>query len=82
MLAVQHRSGMGFATLGALFGPFLGVGLSLVAVKYTQAGIATSLMSLLPVLIIPPSLLIRKERVTLRGILGATVAVAGAALLF
>jgi len=82
LAALRNGPGLGFATLGAFFGPFLGVGLSLVAVKYTLAGVAATLMALLPVLIIPPSILIRKERVTPRAVAGAVVAVGGAALLF
>ena len=80
--ALRNGPGLGLATLGACFGPFLGVGLSLVAVKYTQAGVAATLMALLPVLIIPPSVFIRRERVTLRAVVGAVAAVGGATLLF
>ena len=43
---------------------------------------AATIMSLVPVLIIPPAILIRSERVGARAIIGAVVAVAGAALLF
>jgi drug/metabolite transporter (DMT)-like permease len=68
--------------LGAAFGPFLGVSLSLVAVQHTQAGVAATLMALVPVLIIPVSILVMKERVSLRAVAGALIAVAGAALLF
>ena len=82
LAALRNRSGLGFAALGACFGPFLGVGLSLVAVKYTQTGVAATLMALLPVLIIPPSIFIRRERITPRAVAGAVVAVFGAALLF
>jgi drug/metabolite transporter (DMT)-like permease len=80
--ALRDRRAMGFTTLGAFFGPFLGVSLSLAAVKFTQAGVAASLMSLMPVLIIPPAILIKKERISPRAIAGAGFAVAGAALLF
>jgi drug/metabolite transporter (DMT)-like permease len=39
-------------------------------------------MSLTPVFIIPPAVLINKERVTGREILGAIIAVAGAVMFF
>jgi drug/metabolite transporter (DMT)-like permease len=80
--AVRDGRAMGFATLGAFFGPFLGVSLSLMAVRATVAGVAASLMALTPVLIIPLVVLLRGERVGIGGIAGALVAVCGAALLF
>jgi drug/metabolite transporter (DMT)-like permease len=80
--ALKNRKGMLFTSGGAFFGPFLGVTLSLVAVRFTSAGIAQTLMSLTPVIIILPSVLIFKEKVTLREIIGAFVAVGGVAFFF
>ena len=80
--ALKNRGAMARISLGAVFGPFLGVSLSLVAVQYTEAGVAATLMALTPVIIIPPAIWINKERVSLRAIIGAFVAVGGAALLF
>ena len=80
--ALGDRKAMVGTTTGAVFGPFLGVSLSLVAVQHTQAGVATTIMALVPVLIIVPSVLIKKERVSPRAVFGAIVAVSGAALLF
>jgi drug/metabolite transporter (DMT)-like permease len=68
--------------VGAFFGPFLGVSLSLIAVQRTLAGVAASLMALTPVLIIPPVVLFRGERVGPGGIVGAGIAVGGVVLLF
>lgn len=68
--------------IGAIFGPFLGVSFSLLAVRYTQAGTASTLMALTPVLIIPPTIFILKQKVRLREFIGAAVAVGGAALFF
>jgi drug/metabolite transporter (DMT)-like permease len=79
---VKHPSGMGFAALGALAGPFLGVTLSLVAIQNTQTGVAATIMSIVPVLIIPFVILINKEKVSARAALGAGVAVGGVALLW
>jgi drug/metabolite transporter (DMT)-like permease len=80
--ALAHAAAMRRITLGAFFGPFLGVSLSLVAVKHTAAGVAATIMAIVPVLVIPPSVLVFKERVTLRAVAGAVVAVAGVGLLF
>jgi len=69
-------------TLGAFFGPFVGVSFSLMAVQLTQAGIAATIMSITPILIIPPTILLYKERVSPRAIFGACLAIAGVAVLF
>ena len=69
-------------TFGAFVAPFLGVTLSMVAVAYTQAGIAQTLISLMPVLIIPVVWVFYKQRTSLQGILAAIVAVVGVAVLF
>jgi drug/metabolite transporter (DMT)-like permease len=80
-VAGRDRRALGFASLGAFFGPFLGVTLSLFAVHLTVAGVAASLMATTPVIIIP-LVLVRGERVGIGGIAGALVAVGGVALLF
>jgi drug/metabolite transporter (DMT)-like permease len=80
--AARDRRALGLASLGAFFGPFLGVSLSLFAVRRIVAGVAASLMALTPVLIIPLVVVLRKERVGLGGLAGALVAVSGVALLF
>jgi drug/metabolite transporter (DMT)-like permease len=80
--AVNNRHGMALTSLGAFFGPFLGVSFSLVAVKFTEAGIASTIMALVPVFIIIPSVILYKEKVTIPEILGAVVSVGGVALFF
>ena len=78
--AVRDREAMAPATLGAFAGPFLGVGLSLLAVQLAPAGIAASLMATTPILMLPVAW-IRGERVGTSGLLGALLAVAGVAML-
>ena len=80
--AARDRRAVGLASVGAFFGPFLGVSLSLFAVRRIPAGVAASLMALTPILIIPLVVVLRRERVGLGGIAGAVVAVAGVVLLF
>ena len=80
--AIHDRKGMTMTGLTTVFGPFLGVSLSLMAVRYAEAGIASTLMALTPVLIIPPYALIHHQKVSFKEILGALIAVAGAALFF
>ena len=80
--ALRHGTAMARTGVGAFFGPVLGVSLSLIAVRHTPTGVAATIFSLVPVLIIVPTILIFKERVSVRAILGAVIAVAGVALLF
>jgi drug/metabolite transporter (DMT)-like permease len=71
------------ATLGGAFsGPFLGVWLSMVAVTYALAGVAATLMSIMPVMVIPVVWILYKQKTTLRGFIGAVVAIVGVAILF
>lgn len=68
--------------LGAFFGPFLGVSFSLIAVKYTEAGIAATIMALVPVLIIPPAIILYKQKVTVAELAGAVISVCGVGVFF
>ncbi len=80
--AIKNREGIGHTAAGAFIGPFLGVTLSMVAVTYSQAGVAQTLMSLMPVLIIPTMWIRYRQRTSWRGILGAGIAVIGVSILF
>ena len=80
--AVRDRRGMRDVLMMTLFGPVIGVSLSLMAVKYTSAGIASTLMALTPVLILIPYALIYKQRIRLREILGIAVSMLGVAMFF
>lgn len=80
--AISNHKAVVQLSLGAFFGPFLGVSFSLLAVQLTNTGIAATIMAIVPVLIIPPSILLFKEKVTLKEVLGAILAVSGVALFF
>lgn len=80
--ALQHGPAMQRIALGSFFGPFLGVSFSLLAIQHTQAGIAATIMSIVPVLIIPPAILIFKEKVNWKEIIGAIITVGGVAIFF
>jgi drug/metabolite transporter (DMT)-like permease len=79
--ALRHPVAMQRTVFGGVFGPFLGVSLSLVAVQHTMTGVAATIMSITPVIILPLSFWLRREHVTLRAALGALLAVAGTAVL-
>lgn len=67
---------------GTFFGPFLGIWLSMVAVKNTNTGIAATLMSLMPVFIIPLEIKIHRTKLSFRAIFGTFLTVIGIAILF
>jgi drug/metabolite transporter (DMT)-like permease len=67
---------------GSLTGPVLGVSLSLLAISRTEIGIASTLMSLTPVLLLPVSHLLFREKITARAVLGTLIALLGVILLF
>ena len=80
--AVQNKEGMKAASIGTVFGPFVGVSLSLFAVQHTQTGIASTLMALVPILIIFPSSIMFKEKITTRQVVGAVISFIGVSLFF
>jgi drug/metabolite transporter (DMT)-like permease len=78
----QNRGALAATSLGAFFGPFLGVSFSLISVKYTEAGVASTIMALVPVLIIAPAVILYKQKVTIAEIIGAIISVGGVAVMF
>lgn len=80
--ALGDRRGSLFMVGGAFCGPFLGVTLSLTALKYIQAGVAASITAIYPVLTILLSSRFHGEKLTFRTLAGALVAVAGVVVLF
>jgi drug/metabolite transporter (DMT)-like permease len=80
--SLKDKKGITRTFGGAVTGPFLGVWLSMVAVTYTKAGVAATLISLMPVMIIPVVWILFKQKTSWRGILGAGIAVIGVAILF
>jgi drug/metabolite transporter (DMT)-like permease len=80
--ALKNRRTLAFVVGGTLVGPVFGMTLSLVAVQFSQVGIASTLMALSPVLMLPLSHWIFGERITQRAIVGTIMAMAGVALLF
>jgi drug/metabolite transporter (DMT)-like permease len=71
-----------FILAGSVAGPFIGVWASLVAVDRAPVGIASTLTSLAPIILIPLGRLFFKERITPRAIVGTALALAGIVILF
>jgi len=81
-LALSNKTGIKFVLSGSLAGPVIGVALSLFAIQHTEAGVAATLMGLVPIFIIIPSAIMFKQRITPFQILGAFISVGGCVLLF
>jgi drug/metabolite transporter (DMT)-like permease len=66
---------------GTLFGPVLGVSLSLKTVSLLEAGIAQTIFSVVPVMAIPIAWLLYKEKITWPVVMAALVALGGVMIL-
>ncbi len=80
--AMKNRPAMKRTFAGAATGPFMGVWLSMIAVSYTVAGVAATLMATMPLIVIPVVWFLYGERTNARGVIGAVVAFVGVAILF
>ena len=80
---IHHdRKSFWLIVIAAFLGAFLGISFSMLAVKYTHVGIAGTIMSISPVLMLPLVHIFYKEHLTWKAIAGAFLAVAGVAVLF
>lgn len=68
--------------IGVIIGPYLGISLSIISIIHAKVGIASTLMSTSPIIMLPLAYFINKEKLGIRAIIGATVAVIGVSLLF
>jgi drug/metabolite transporter (DMT)-like permease len=72
---------MSIMIFGAAVGPFVGVALSMVALRNCHAGVAATIFGTIPVLILPFVILLYREKVSVRAAGGAILSVVGVALL-
>ena len=82
LAAVGDGSAMKNTAIASFLGPYLGITFSMVAVTFTETGVAQTLLSLMPVMIIPVVWILHHQRTSWRGILGAIVAILGVAIIF
>ncbi|MEJ5312937.1 DMT family transporter [Anaerolinea thermophila] len=80
--ALKDRRALGLILLGSMIGPFAGVWLSMVAIQNTLVGIASTLMALSPVILLPLSRWFFHESISWRAIAGTFICMAGTAALF
>ncbi len=80
--SLRDRRGLVAMLIAVFSGPFLGVGFSLMAVQYTAAGIASTIMAMTPIIILLPSYWLFRQPITLRNVVGAVISVIGVSLFF
>jgi drug/metabolite transporter (DMT)-like permease len=80
--AFGDRKFMTYTMIGTSVGPFMGVWASYIAIEYAPIGIASTLMSLAPLIMIPISFIVFKERPTWKSFIGTMIAIAGVAIIF
>jgi len=82
MSAIKDVKSFSLIAVGSIFGPFIGVGALLYALQHAEAGVVATISSLTPVLIIAPSIIFFKKRISFLEIAGAFIAVGSVSLLF
>ncbi|HMZ41875.1 MAG TPA: DMT family transporter [Anaerolineales bacterium] len=78
----NHPKALQWIAFGAVIGPVLGVSSSLLAVQHAEIGVASTLMALPPVIVLPISYFVFKEKIGWQGIAGTFLAILGVAVLF
>lgn len=73
---------LGSTVIGAIFGPFVGISLSLYAVQKINPGVASTLIAITPILLIPYAVFVKKETIKVRDIIGSMIAIVGVAMMF
>ena len=66
---------------GTITGPVLGVTASLIAIQYSPVGVASTLMALSPIILLPVGYFAFEERFGWQVVLGTLIAIGGVTLL-
>jgi drug/metabolite transporter (DMT)-like permease len=74
--------GLWFILGGSIIGPVIGVSLSLFSIQHTTVGVASTIIALPPVILLPISHFILKEKFGWGAVWGTLLAVCGVAILF
>ncbi|MBP7462282.1 MAG: DMT family transporter [Candidatus Delongbacteria bacterium] len=81
-VAMKNRTACRQIVIGSFFGPYLGVMLALYSINHATLGVASTLMQLVPIFLIPITYFLMKERISLRTLMGTLIAIGGAAMFF
>lgn len=77
----NQNNGIKFMIAGTLFGPVMGVSLSLYTISILNVSMAQTIFSLVPVFVLPIAFWIYKEKITIKALLGAVIATFGVIML-
>jgi len=80
-LLENKNNGLKFIVAGTLFGPTIGVVLSMYAVSQINVSVAQTIFSLVPVIVLPLGYIFYREKISLKSALGAAVAISGVIIL-
>jgi drug/metabolite transporter (DMT)-like permease len=79
--AIRQRFAMSVVAMGALVGPGIGAVMLIYAKQHGSTGAVVAIIAAQPVMILPFSIYLFKEKISLRGWLGAIISVVGVAVL-
>lgn len=82
LLVFQDKKALGSVVTGSVFGPYLGVTFSLMAVHHANTAVASTIMATAPILILLPEYLYLKRKITWQQVAGAVLSVGGVTLFF
>jgi drug/metabolite transporter (DMT)-like permease len=79
----NKNNGIPFTIAGTIFGPVVGVSLSMFAVSllHNKPSVAQTIFSLVPIFALPLAWLFYREKITLRSVAGAIIAIIGVIVL-
>jgi drug/metabolite transporter (DMT)-like permease len=77
----NQNKGIMHMIAGTVFGPVMGVSLSLYTISVLNVSMAQTIFSLVPVFVLPIAYWLYKERITLKSFIGAVIATLGVVLL-
>lgn len=77
----NEKNNLPFLFLGTLLGPVMGVTLSLMAIQQLEVAVAQTIFALLPLFVLPISLIVYKEKITLQSVFACFIALTGVLLL-
>ena len=78
----KDRKSLKMILIASFIGPYLGITFSILAIMYAKVGIASTLMSTSPIIMLPISKIVYKEKLSWKSVFGAFIAVIGIAILF
>jgi uncharacterized membrane protein len=80
--ALSDRNALKIILVASVLGSFLGVWLSYIAIELAPVGIASTLIALPPIFLIPLTRLFFKENISRRSVIGTLVVLAGVTMIF